>query len=90
MATIRGLAAATDARNKMLDDWLHSHHAACMWQKRIERVGLLECWSANGRVFIVQRYDRQAGWEVYIPAHGGNQTRLTLEAASRYINGDAE
>lgn len=88
MATIRGLAAATKARNDMLEDWLNSHRATCNWQKRIGHVGMLECWQANGRVFIVQRYDGAAGWEVYIPAHAGNSSVETLAAASKYIGGE--
>lgn len=78
----------TNARTKALEDWLHSHHARCNWQKRVERVGMLECWTANGRVFIVQRYERDAGWEVYIPSHGGSSTLETLAAATRYIQGE--
>lgn len=89
MSTVRGLAAATVARNKMLDDWLHSVRATCNWQQRIQHVGMLECWQANGRAFIVQRYEAQAGWEIYIPASSGIRAKDTFEAASKFIGQEA-
>lgn len=88
MAQIRGLAAATQARNELLEDWLRSHHAMCNWQQRVPRCGILECWQANGRIFLVQRYDRDAGWEVFVPAHKGIKTMDTLAAASQYIRAE--
>ena len=79
---------ATKARNEMLNDWLRSVHAQCNWQKRIQYVGLLECYSANGRVFLVQHYQGDRGWEIYIPASDGNSTTGTLSAAAAYIRGE--
>ena len=80
----------TKARNELLRDWLNSHHAVCNWQKRIPYVGLVESWTANGRVFIVQRYSNDQGWEVYIPAHDGNRSLDTLRQASFYILGEKQ
>ena len=79
----------TKARNDLLTDWLRNHHARCNWQKRIPYVGLLESWTANGRVFLVQRYRNDQGWEIYIPAGGDSiKTMDTLGAASLYIQGE--
>lgn len=90
MSKIRGLEAAENARSDMLKDWLRSQKAQCNWQQKVPRIGMMECWIANGRVFIVQHYDRLAGWEIYIPAHAGTSTINTLEAASRYIRGEVK
>lgn len=91
MATAKGLdlgvLAAANARYRLLMDWLKSHHAQCNWQQKVPRIGMLECWTANGRVFLVQHYERGAGWEVYIPAHAGTGTLETLAAASLHIRG---
>lgn len=77
-----------NARDQLLKDWLDAHDARCMWQQRIPRIGMMECWQANGRVFLIQHYKDGAGFEVYIPSHSGNNTRDSLGNAAKYIRGE--
>lgn len=88
MARIRGAAAGQTARDELLKDWLDAHDAHCTWQVRVENVGLLECYIAHAKVFLVQRYNGNAGWEIYIPSHSGNSSLDSLGNASKYIRGE--
>jgi len=78
-----------NARFALLREWLRSVGATCLWQQRVPRVGMVECWTANGRIFMLQTYVKGAGWEIYIPASGSNKTTTTLDAVSRYLRGES-
>lgn len=62
-----------------------------LWQRGVPEVGLLECYRGNGRVFLVQLFvDKDgviSGWEIYLPAHAGNDVRGTVAALERYLKG---
>lgn len=66
----RGTLDERRNRCESLDEWLAKHEARCLWQQRIQNVGLIECWAIRGcPPFIVQRYgDGTEGWDIYISA----------------------
>jgi hypothetical protein len=81
--------AGAAAHFVVLRDWLRSHGSRCMWRQHISRVGFVECWMANGRIFIVLSYSND-GFEILAPVYQGNSTTETLDAATRYICGESE
>lgn len=81
---------AAEARAALLRDWLRNQSAACLWRQEVERVGMIEAWTANARIFLIQHYARGDGFEIYIPASASNRTDETFAAVSRYLQGGTE
>ena len=77
-------------RNDRLVQWLEHMNARLLWEQRIKGVGMIACYMANGRVFIVQVFDdtlgrSEHGWEIYMPPSTGNNIDETLAEAERRL-----
>lgn len=72
----------------MIWAWTYMDGAACLWQQVVPRVGMLEAWTVNARIFLLIHYARADGFDLFIPASVSNRTDETLAAASRYIRGE--
>lgn len=77
--------ATVPSRLAALEMWLEAVNAKLLWSSRIPNVGVVECYSANGRIFHVQRCLRDAGFDVLVPASDKNSIAETLDAAARFI-----
>lgn len=62
-------------------DWLDRVNARALWEQRVKGIGLLAAYAVNGRVAIVQTYDRTGGFEVFVPASQSGRIDATLAAA---------
>ena len=73
-----------------LDQWLAKQEAHCMWQQRIPRVGVLECWclprtrKTLSPMVLVQRWDN-GGWDIYTQVSGTNDIGETFHAAEQHL-----
>lgn len=75
------------ARSDALSKFLNEVGARCNWEQRIAHVGVVECYAANGKIFLVERYRGDSGWDLFIPASVSGKIDVTLEAARAYITG---
>lgn len=69
---------------EILAKWLEKVGAVFQWCEPIAGFGEISRYVANGRTFLLhsmETRDRDFGWEIYVPAHDGNETEKTLEAA---------
>ena len=76
------------ASRKTLEEWLERINARFQWCESVEGFGTLQMYRVNGKPFIVHSMaspKRDFGWEIYVPAHDGNETAKTLEAAELYL-----
>lgn len=82
-------------RKQQLSDLIASCDAICMWQANPKNSRVrLECYSAKGKIFIVQVFMENngadiSGWEIFIPAHDGNNVAATIDALKKYLLGKA-
>ncbi len=77
-----------------LDTWLQKISAYELWHHEwLDTRGTVTMYSANGRVFIVQRFEHPNGFEIFTPAHPGNEIALTFygaELALGIVKGERE
>jgi hypothetical protein len=69
-----------------LQAWLERIGARLVWQSKIPNwIGLISAYHVNGKVFLVQTFSNNNGWEVFIPASDKNNTSLTLDNAALFL-----
>lgn len=68
-----------------LRDWLREIDAVCNWQilqgRQDGHHQYIECWSANGRVFLISVRSHQHGWDIFTSG-GEVDIPKTLEDAN--------
>lgn len=73
--------------NAKLEAWLDKIGARCMWQltrgKEEKPHSFVECWMANGRIFIIERY-QDSGWQIYT-GNDSNAIDATFADAERRL-----
>lgn len=69
-----------------IDKWLADHHAVLLFRTPVtgSQQSVIECYSTNGRTFLVMRHAVGA-WDVYIPVAETNETPATLDALTLYV-----
>jgi hypothetical protein len=70
-----------------LHEWLQRHGARCMWQLPYGDPEMpaqyIECWLVNKRLFIVQVYSNQCGWNIYTELADRNTEATLADAEAR-------
>ncbi len=80
-------------RPNVLQDWLDENRAVLVTQAESDDGYILSVWAfPHGRIgcYVITREMtdgdlRYLGWDIYIPAHEGNDVQSTLDAASAYV-----
>lgn len=71
-----------------LTQWLAKIDAQFQWCEAIEGFGLLRLYRVDGMPFLLHSMETNGtdfGWEIYVPAHNGNETLKTMEAVEKYL-----
>lgn len=71
-----------ETRKAALRAWLDSVSARCAWETKVETVGTVTCYIANGRAVLVQEYE-SGGWDVYTAHHAVTATDTLIDASAR-------
>ena len=77
------MADVKTLRHEALEQFLREVNARSMWGHHL-RTSYVEGYIANGRFFIVQRYDTD-GWDILIPASTSGKIEPTLAAVRTYL-----
>lgn len=72
-----------------LEAWLAAHHARCDWQAKLgagNRASMIEQWRfPNGSTALITIRSHRDGWDLYVPAHKGNDIGETLRKATEAL-----
>jgi len=78
-----------DDSTDTIRQWVHEHNGTCLWREQIGngRVNCYQVASEEGspKVFLVQRYQGDTGFEVYTPATKSLRIDDTLDALDEWL-----
>lgn len=77
----------TDMRMEPLDKWLTSHNAKLIRSEQLPNKDWMHWYALYGRVLILQEFEGQNGWDVYIPVSDSNSIRHTVESLGAWLKG---
>ncbi len=85
----RNMIDATEIdRSKPIRDWLRQHNAIWLNEGKCGASDI-ELYTVNNHLVLLQTHANNHGWEVFIPAHEGNDTLKTFEALNTHVQADS-